>query len=141
MADINITVQNDVFTITLDTFEWQQLIVDGIKIPPYTGPNRKNIQFQGSGNGVVKFTAIANQNIKILNPSAQLFMLNSANTETYMCIISYESLLGQPGQPDQIILKGSLAEIPTVIPGAQQSPLSFSQGRMTGHFQLGSPPQ
>ena len=136
MANINITVDTttDLFTITLDIWEWTNLYIwqNGAwtPVPPYGGGN--NIQFQyqqPAPSGPLKFKAVANHNIDIVNPPTLIFMKGPNADHTYMAAISYNDL------NNEIHLLGTLTTFDELIPGAVSSPATFSQGRMTGQFQ------
>ncbi len=133
MADINISVSNSLFTITLDIWEWTGLTVNGSAVPKYTGP-KPNIQFQyvQQAQGTLHFEAAADQNIVLVNPGETMLLKGPEHEEiTYLSLISYQTT------PDRILLRGSCVPLPYEVQGALPSPIEFSQGRMTGHFQLG----
>lgn len=133
MADINISVNSSEATITLDVWEWTGLSINGTPASRYSGPN-PNIQFQESSSlqdgKAIHFTATANQYIDLVNPGTQIFMDGADNNSTYILIISYQE------KNNVVTLKGSIIHLPYVIDNPQQSPQGFSQGRMTGTFQL-----
>ncbi|OSZ63930.1 hypothetical protein [Hydrogenophaga sp. IBVHS2] len=128
MADINIGVNNGLFTVTLDQWEWTGLTVNGTPVKPV---NQGNVQFQFTQTGSpapVHFRAVANQNIDIVNPGNTLFMKSRDGSQTHMSMISYSEADGV------VTLNGYLHSLPFPFSEDQPSPLVFSQGRMTGTF-------
>lgn len=128
MADINIGVANDLFTVTLDKWEWTGLTVNGT---PIQAVNQGNVQFRYTQTGSpapVHFTARANQNIDIVNPGTTLFMESNDGTRTYVLVISYSEV------NNVVTLNGFLHTLPFAFSEDQPSPLVFSQGLMTGTF-------
>ncbi len=128
MADINISVNNGLVSITLDKWEWTGLKVNGTQINPI---NNGNVQFQynqPSPVGPVTFMATANTNIKIVNPGNSLFMESPDGKSTYMLVISYSDA------NNVTTLNGYVHTLPFVFSEDKPSPLVFSQGRMTGSF-------
>lgn len=132
MADIkvNYNINTDTFSIILDNWEWTGLTVNGNKINPIE--NDPNVQFQYSQPipGTVHFIATADHNIDLVNPS-NIMYLKGVDNRTYMCTISYK----ETENPKIVTLSGVLVVVDSVIPGAEASPISFSQGKMTGTFQ------
>ncbi|MFK8059399.1 MAG: hypothetical protein AB8B78_04835 [Polaribacter sp.] len=130
MADINISInqESDTYTITLDKWEWTGLSVNGNVINPI---NQGNIQFQykQSSAETIHFIATANQYIDLINSGNPMYLKGAKNT--YICIISYQ----ETENPKEVTLHGVLTTVSAAIPGAENSPLRFSQGRMTGTFQ------
>ena len=135
MANINITVDTttDLFTITLDIWEWTNLYVkvNGAWTPvqPYGGGNNIQFQYAQSTPGPLQFKAVANHNIDIVNPPTMILMKGPNADHTYMAAISYNDL------NNEIHLLGTLASFDELLPDAVSSPAGFSQGRMTGQFQ------
>lgn len=130
MADINISESNGLYTISLDKWEWTGLTVNGTNVPAV---NQGNIQFQSSPTeGPIHFVATANQYIDIVNPGNMLYMRNSDDTKTYMCVISYSET------SNTVTLNGHINTLPFAFSEDQASPIGFSQGRMTGTFQTAS---
>lgn len=139
MANINISVDqsSDLYTITLDMFEWTALYTspDGKTwslVPRYIGPD-PNIQFQYTQTSVgnLQFKAVANQNIVIVNSANIMFMKGpSGDNDTYMGVISYTN------KDNEIHLLGVLSTFDEPMNDPQPSPIGFSQGRMTGQFQV-----
>lgn len=130
MADINITVTSpDTFTITLDVWEWTGLTVNGAAVSPYSGPN-PNIQFQYTGLGPINFIATATQDIDIVNPGNIMVLAGPDEDHSYFGIISY----AKTDDPPMVTLKGHLNAY-GYLPDSLPSPITFSQGRMTGTFQ------
>jgi hypothetical protein len=129
MADIVITVNlsTELITITLDKWEWTGLTVNGEPLEPYNGSN-PNIQFQyvQKKAGMVKFTAAANQNINLVN-GPNILPLQDGK-KTCLALISY-----QEKPTSEVILVGTVFIHQGVL-GDKQSPILFSQGRMTGTF-------
>jgi hypothetical protein len=130
MADISISVNGKQSTITLDKWEWTGLTVNGIPAKKYHGPN-PNIQFQETEDLVIHFTAIANHYIDLVNPGTTEFLKDSDDSSTYMLVISYQE------KNSIVTLNGTIIRLPYGIPTAKLGPILFSQGRMTGSFQVG----
>ena len=131
MADINISIdqKTETFTIILDKWEWTGLTVNGNVVNPI---NQGNIQFKYDQqiSGTIHFVATANQYIDVVNIPSPMF-LKGTNNRTYMCALSY----AEKESPKVVHVSGTLVAIPHSIPGAENSPIGFSQGRMTGTFQ------
>ncbi|MFV8282563.1 hypothetical protein ACNKXS_13520 [Christiangramia marina] len=130
MADINISVSNDMFCLKLDQCEWTGLKVNEKEVDPI---NTGNIQFEykQTDSGSVHFIATANENIDIVNPGQNIFMQNFEGTKSYLLTLSYAKVDGF------VTLNGLLQTIPFQVSKDQKSPIKFGQGRMTGTFQLG----
>ncbi|MFK7786943.1 MAG: hypothetical protein AB8B56_17615 [Crocinitomicaceae bacterium] len=133
MANINISVDCDgLYTIELDKFEWQELKVDGISVPKYTGTD-KNIQFQytQTSKGAISFNAISNKNIGIVYGPTHLLMKNKEDQKdvTNVCFISY----GDTG--DHIHLFGFLTTLDGHLKDSECGKLGFTMVRMTGQFE------
>ena len=131
MADINISVNNGLFSITLDKWEWTGLAVNGQSISPI---NQGNIQFQYNQNqnhlgAPVHFIATSDHNIKIVNPPKVMYLKGSDDNKTYLCAIHYHTTTSN------VTLYGFLHTLNYKSPYAQAGPILFSQGRMTGTFQ------
>jgi hypothetical protein len=128
MADIKVSVKNDLFSIVMDTWEWASLTVNGSVVNPI---NSGNIQFEytQSTSGIIHFIATANQNIDITNPGNSLFMKSSDGEKSYIMMISYSE------KSSVVTLNGFIHTLPFVFSEDKPSPLSFSQGRMTGTFE------
>ena len=133
MADINISENDGLFSITLDIWEWTGLTVNGDPLNPI---NRGNIQYQYNqeSSGPIHFVATANQYIVLVNPANILYMKSSDENKTYMCVISYQ----ETENPKVVSLHGVIHTLNYVVPDAKNSPLGFSQGRMSGTFQITS---
>jgi hypothetical protein len=131
MADIQISVNNDdLFAIQLDKWEWETLHVNGVSVQPI---NRGNIQFDWTQEtpGPVTFTATANHHLIIENPGNHLHLESTDGKKTYLLLISYST------NPDNTVtLSGGLHTFNVAIPNEKNSPIKFSQGRMTGRFCL-----
>ncbi len=132
MAAILINVDNtsNLYTITLDKWEWTGLKVNGEDIPSI---NMGNVQFRyvQETSGPIHFEATANKNIKLKNPGKPMFLKGRNNEKTYFASINYEERLN----PKKIVLNGFLHTFP-IMQGAQPSPLLFSQGSMSGVFEV-----
>ncbi len=140
MADINISVDTttDLFTITLDKWEWTDLYIkeggNWVPVSPYNGPD-PNVQFryqQPPPAGPLSFKAVANSNLVIVNPANLLFMSGPTNNHTYFAGLSYTT------NDNDVHMLGILETFDEALPDAKPSPLPFSQGRMTGTFQATS---
>jgi hypothetical protein len=77
MANINISVNSkDLYTITLDVFEWQGLTVNDTSVSVYSGPNPQiKFQYAQTTPGMLLFKAISNNNIVIVNPTNHLKLI------------------------------------------------------------------
>lgn len=130
MADIKITASNQsgLFSLELDQWEWTSLTINGAAVPKRSG----NVQFQWTqvAAGPVHFVATSNNNIVIQNAGNLLYMQSKDKTKTFLAQISYAATA------QQVTLTGVLVNLAFPIPGAQPSPIKFSQGRMTGTFSL-----
>lgn len=133
MADINISEHDGLFSITLDKWEWTGLTVNGDPVSPI---NQGDVQFQYNQRsaGTIHFTATANQYIVLVNPANLLYMKSSDGEKTYICMISYQ----ETEDPKVVSLHGLIHTLDFELPFAKNSPLGFSQGRMTGTFQIAS---
>ncbi len=130
MADIDISVsKEDLFTITLDQWEWESLTVNG---QPQPAINKDKIQFQycQKESGTIHFTATANKWLGVIHHGVPLFMHNSDSKKTYLCVLSYT----EKESPKKTTLYVHLSTIDTLIPGSKPSPMAFTQVRMTGRF-------
>lgn len=135
MADINISVDTStqLYTITLDKWEWTNLYIwennQWVNVSRYSGPSN-NIQFQYTqpSAGHLKFKAVANENVVLVNGPNMMFLEGPANATTYMAAISYSNTGAE------IHLQGVLETFDENMNG-QPGPILFSQGRMTGTFQ------
>jgi hypothetical protein len=127
MANINITESNGLFTINLDVFEWTGLTVNGVSIPPTSSVPGVQYQYIQQTAGPLRFVATATQ-LEILHYPNCLDMIGTQASTTDTCMISYSESGGV------ITLDGLLACFP-LISGSQASPMTFSQGNMTGWFQ------
>ncbi len=125
MANISITVYNNLYTIALDDDDWTGLTVNGVTIANVPGVGWTYTQ---RTQGMVSFVATAN-NCTNLNPDNYFDMRGDSNY-THSCSINY-AVTGFP-----FALYGLLHNVkqrPTALPG----PFPFSQGMMTGQFQHG----
>lgn len=132
MADIAITANDQgLFTITLDVWEWTSLVVNGVIIPKYNGP-LPGVQFQYVQTipGNVAFQAYANPNLVPLNPPIIKLLQGTqgGQNETYVLNFSAIPLANQTACYGFMTMEAGFA------PNSEQSPLLFSQGRMTGKF-------
>lgn len=118
MASIGISVENDLYSIGLDQYEWTSLTVDGKDIPHDNGFSWSQTQ-----KGPVKFVAKAN--LAIVNPNSFL-VLNGTNT-------LHIAKLEFSGPAGDITLKGELTNFEGYV-DAGDGPIGFSQGGMTGVF-------
>lgn len=128
MADINISISDNLFSIKLDIWEWESLEVNGQNIPAKSNGGNVQFEYTQSEPGHITFTAKANQHIDIVNPGNIMFMKDGENTG--VAIISYSETTSE------VTLAGSCFIHNGDIENAQPSPLRFSQGRMTGTFEL-----
>ncbi|WP_257325649.1 hypothetical protein [Pseudoalteromonas rhizosphaerae] len=129
MADINISENNGLVSITLDRWEWTGLTVNGDPINKTKGPIQ--FQYNQANPGPIHFVATANQYIVLFNEGNLLYMKSADGLKTYLCLISYQ----ETEDPKVVTLHGVIHTLDFVIPQAKNSPLGFSQGRMTGTFQ------
>jgi hypothetical protein len=123
MAAILITVKNNLYTIQLDQWDWTGLTVNGTAVPKVNG----NWTYTQTTPGTVDFIATASY-VSTVNPGNTFFMKGASNT--HMALLTY-STPGQPFQLDGVLLNVSPRSY------AQPGPFPFSQGKMTGVFQLG----
>jgi|GEM_PF-3082064 len=136
MAAIGITVSttNDLFTITLDKWEWTALYIKEngvwVAMPSYPDPTQPDLQFRytQSSPGPLSFKAVADTNLVVVNPSAPMLMAGPNGQHTYLAMLNYTT------SPSEVHMLGLLETFDEAVPDAQPSPMFFSQGRMTGVF-------
>lgn len=132
MANINIFVREEtgLFTIDLDTWEWQNLYVNGQQ----QGPINRNdtlFEYNQTSTGPVLFVAEADENIKLINPGNLMYLKGMDPGKTYVCMIDYK----ETTKPKVVTLTGLIVTIDRPFQGAQSNLIHFSQGGMTGKFQ------
>jgi len=129
MAAIYITVSQstNLFTISLDPYDWTGLTVNGTQIPQDSSGWYK--WSQDGSPAPVHFVAQANS-VSFVNNTPALLVSGSGQSTT-----TYAALLGYP--PGSFTMKGLLWAIDSqaLLPGAQPGPIGFNQGMMTGTFQ------
>jgi hypothetical protein len=129
MANINVTVKNGLFSIALDQWEWTGLEANNHVIPQQPGATQ--FEYSQATAGEVNFTATSSNEIKILNPDSTIELEGPLNAPyTYQLTLKYTSTASG------VQLKGTLNTITSKVSGAKASPQPFSQGNMTGHFQV-----
>jgi hypothetical protein len=137
MAHIHIAVNpdTDLFTITLDRWEWQGLSIweNGawVDVPRIYEPEVSFRYTQQNPAGPVQFKISADKAIAPGAP-ADMLLLKGPGTKTYFTGIMYTV----PGS--DVHLLGILTTNFETLPGAQPGPLQFSREHMTGTFNVGS---
>jgi hypothetical protein len=128
MAAIDITVKDNLYNITLDTWDWIGLTVNGVDIQPEMQPDGGNLwKYAQTSPGPVDFTATADY-VTAVNPGSNFLM--TGDSLDHLCNLSCTD----PG--NQFSLFGVLLNV-SKRPSAKPGPFSFSQGMMTGTFQPG----
>lgn len=128
MADINITVNNNLYSVGIDTWDWTGLTVidngNTIIVPEKNGC----WNYSQTTVGPIEFQASANS-VQTLNPGAAMILAGS--TANHMCNVSYTA----PKTP--FVLYAFCSNVSKGFPPTGTSPILFSQGHMTGKFQFG----
>ncbi len=121
MASIGITVENGLFNIALDQYEWTGLTVNGNVIPE----ENNQWKYAQSSKGLVQFTATANL-LTAVNPGG-MYALKGENGKDYVCVLYYTN---DPFTINGVLFTGEN------IAGAQTKPIGFNQGMMAGEFSV-----
>ncbi len=121
MAAILITENNNLFSITLDVWDWTGLTVNGVVIPQVNGM----WTYTQTTPGPVDFQATANYVVTV-NPGNTFYM--SGTTQTHLCDITYSD------SGASFVLSGVLLNV-SPRSNAQPGPFTFSQGKMTGVYE------
>jgi hypothetical protein len=121
MANIDITVTKNLYSIALDKYEWTELTVNGQRI-------QKNSEggyvYQQETEGQVNFEASA-KGLKKVNPGDHFEMCGI--DKTHLARLNYF----EEGHIFKI--HGELTNVPPTRE-CKPGPFQFSQGKMTGHF-------
>jgi hypothetical protein len=122
MANIVITVSNDLYEIVMDVHDWTSLVVNGVNV------NVSNDQFkwQQSKPGTLNFTAMANTGPTVQTPQFK-FAFNDGR-EIQVAELDFQQV------NSAFILNGSLyVDNNTLVP-IGFPPFYFSQPKMTGTY-------
>lgn len=119
MAHLNIYIdeQNDLFTLEMDRMS--DLTVNGTDY--YAGP------FTQKTPGVIEFS-MQGTSLGISNPDQTMYLKSSDGTKTYVVWLGYYS---GPGYQN---IYGLARTVNEVLRDAQDGPIGFSQGNLTGSF-------
>jgi hypothetical protein len=124
MAAISITLNDEgLATITLDQFEWTDFYVNDKLIP--------NGRYVQTHPGTVFYRAYASGDLVPVNPPIIQELKIQNNGENATGILDFSALSLSDGSTlcsGQIIVENGFTQ------NAQNGPLVFSQGRMTGEF-------
>lgn len=136
MASINVSVNDKgLVTITLDKFEWKDLIVNGKSVPPYTGPE-PNVKFKYEQTtfGDISFHAIADNYLVPINPPFVYKLLGKkdGSDESYVF-----GCYCYPGNTNTHLI-GTVNAHTGKIKEAKDQVFQFNQGRMTGVYENAS---
>lgn len=123
MAAIAIRVENDLYTIETDQWEWTGLIVNGSSIPQKPGGG---YTYSQTTPGPVDFTVTADK-VDAADPGPNLYIMDGSD-KSHICVLTFSD----KGAPFQ--MKGLLDNV-SPRNGATAGPFPFSQPLMTGVFE------
>ena len=133
MANLNISVNNDLYTITLDQFEWTSLSVNGVAVTASAG----GFSYSQTTPGSLMFVAQATQ-IVAVNPDDVMFLADQPPlTAVHVATLNYSAPSSGTFQINGHVINLSNWD-ETIKIHFTGKPFQFSQGLMTGEFNFSS---
>ncbi|MFP9100516.1 hypothetical protein ACLI09_15820 [Flavobacterium sp. RHBU_24] len=122
--NINANTTTNLFSITLDQYQWTSLTVNGTKVPM---KSNTNTVYTESVPGPIIFTAVVNS-VSIVNPDNVMLIKGPDNTG-FFCGIHYAQTA-----TNTVTLYGVLAKIDDLA--ISTTSYNFSQAGLTGSYYL-----
>ena len=122
MAAIKISVQNNLYSISMDQYDWSSLTVNGQPVPLNSGGGYSYTQ---PSEGPLDFTATATD-VSTVNPDPNLFIMKGSS-KTHMAVLTYTPT------GSSFAMQGLLDNV-SPRPDAKAGPFAFNQAMMTGEF-------
>lgn len=132
MASISISVNNDLFSINMDKYEWTSLEVNGDVVNPQSPVQADNLKYKYAQHtsGALHFIATADNKIAIVNPNEVMILEGTETQKTYVAVTDYTSTLQGITLDCWLIPLAGQA----LVPPANATSFNFTQGSMNGVF-------
>lgn len=133
MAAINITVNNNLYSVDMDWNDWTGLTVIDNGVTHIIAKNANNHwKYKQTSAGPIEFSAsAAAHTVQTVNPGS-VFIMAGAN-QNHLCMLAYTA----PDPQNTFTLTAFCHNVSTGFSPTGTAPFTFSQVHMTGVFQHG----